>query len=146
MRAEKQRSLTIVLLALTATAIVLSPSVASADVPRVTAPPESFFENVRERDRDVAREFYKKHLGLKVVRDGGERNCFLTCGKNFVALFGSDEARMDHYCYAVRDYSVESAAEKLRAQGLVPRTQGNRIYFDDPDGLEVQLSAARHTP
>ncbi len=45
------------------------------------------------------RDFYKKHLGMTVVRDGGERNCFLTCGKkNFVALFRSDKAGMDHYC------------------------------------------------
>jgi hypothetical protein len=36
----------------------------------VTAPPESFFEKVRERDRDAARAFYKKYLdvqGMPVV-------------------------------------------------------------------------------
>jgi hypothetical protein len=32
---------------------------------KVTAPPESFFEKVRERDRDVARRFYKKYLDVK---------------------------------------------------------------------------------
>jgi dipeptidyl aminopeptidase/acylaminoacyl peptidase len=38
--------------------------------PSVTAPPELFFEKVRERDRDAARRFYKKYLdvqGLPVV-------------------------------------------------------------------------------
>lgn len=30
----------------------------------VTPPPETFFERVRERDRDVAREFYRKHLDI----------------------------------------------------------------------------------
>jgi hypothetical protein len=34
-------------------------------VPAVTAPPESFFEKVRPRDRDVARQFYKKYIDVK---------------------------------------------------------------------------------
>jgi alpha-glucosidase len=41
--------------------------------PAVTAPPESFFERVREPDRDAARRFYLKHLdvqGLPVVASG----------------------------------------------------------------------------
>ncbi len=40
------------------------------DPPSVTPPPESFFEMVRERDRDAARQFYKKYLdvnGMPVV-------------------------------------------------------------------------------
>jgi hypothetical protein len=32
--------------------------------PEVTAPPESVFEGLREGDRDVARRFYKKYLGI----------------------------------------------------------------------------------
>jgi len=38
--------------------------------PPVTAPPESFFAQVRDRDRDAARAFYKKYIdirGLAVV-------------------------------------------------------------------------------
>jgi alpha-glucosidase len=38
--------------------------------PRVTTPPDSFFEKVPERDRDAARQFYKKYLevdGLPVL-------------------------------------------------------------------------------
>src|SRR5262249_55230777 len=38
--------------------------------PAVTAPPEAFFEKVRERDREAARAFYKKYVaiqGLSVV-------------------------------------------------------------------------------
>src|SRR5207253_191595 len=40
----------------------------------VTAPPESLFEKVRERDRDLARRFYKKYVdvkGLAVVASAG---------------------------------------------------------------------------
>jgi predicted metalloprotease with PDZ domain len=38
--------------------------------PKVTAPPESFFAKVRERDREAARKFYKKYVdvqGMPVV-------------------------------------------------------------------------------
>ena len=36
-----------------------------SEYPQVTAPPESFFEKVRERDRQAAREFYKKYIDVK---------------------------------------------------------------------------------
>jgi hypothetical protein len=35
------------------------------EAPAVTAPPESFFERVGERDRNAARRFYKKYLDVK---------------------------------------------------------------------------------
>src|SRR5438477_11696744 len=49
-----------------------APSTYSADtsVQRVTAPPDSFFQKVRERDREAARQFYKKYIevnGLPVA-------------------------------------------------------------------------------
>jgi alpha-glucosidase len=34
-------------------------------LPAVTAPPESFFNKVREKDREVARGFYKKYIDVK---------------------------------------------------------------------------------
>jgi hypothetical protein len=33
--------------------------------PGVTAPPETFFQKVREQDREAARAFYKKHIDVK---------------------------------------------------------------------------------
>jgi len=39
--------------------------VTTSEYPPVTAPPESFFQKVRERDRDAARAFYKKYLDVK---------------------------------------------------------------------------------
>jgi alpha-glucosidase len=38
---------------------------ASAEYPPVTAPPESFFEKVRENNREAARAFYKKYIDVK---------------------------------------------------------------------------------
>jgi len=36
-----------------------------AGYPVVVSPPDSFFEKVRERDRDAARQFYKKYIDIK---------------------------------------------------------------------------------
>lgn len=44
-----------------------------ASIPRVINPPESFFDSVRERDRQAAREFYAKFVdvqGMPVVASG----------------------------------------------------------------------------
>ncbi len=95
--------------------------------------------NVRSVPR--SRDFYIKHLGLKVIRDGGEDTCFLGSGdKFFLTLFKGDRPGLNHYCYAIKGYDVDRAEEKLKAAGLKPRKEGNRVYFPDPDGIEVQVA------
>src|SRR5215813_10605859 len=58
-------------------ALMLSAGLAQSSTnltrPSVSAPPESFFQLVRERDREVARTFYSKYLdvqGMPVVASG----------------------------------------------------------------------------
>ena len=88
-----------------------------------------------------SRDFYVKHLGLEVIRDGGQDNCFLGSGGTFfLTLFRGDRPGLNHYCYAIRDFDVARAEERLKAAGLKPRREGGRIYFADPDGIEVQVS------
>lgn len=38
-----------------------------AATPKVIAPPDSFFEKVRDRDRDAARQFYKKYIDINGI-------------------------------------------------------------------------------
>jgi len=93
-----------------------------------------------------SRDFYIKHLGLTVARESAT-DCFLTCGSNFVALFQGSEPGMHHYCYSVKNFDVNVASKKLKAEGLNPRVGGSeRIYFEDPDGLTVQLADENHMP
>ena len=50
-----------------------SSATANAEAPRVTSPPESFFAGIPVRDREVARQFYKKYLeinGLPLAASG----------------------------------------------------------------------------
>ena len=93
---------------------------------------------------DIARsvEFYQKHLGLKVTSQGQD-SAFLNIGEraDFLALFRAERPAMHHYCYGIRDYDADAAARKLDQVGLTVRRAGGRIYFPDPDGLEVQVAA-----
>jgi hypothetical protein len=61
-------------LALVASALTrLGAQARPESIPRVTAPPESFFQLLRDDDRDVARRFYKKYIdvrGMPVVAAG----------------------------------------------------------------------------
>ena len=97
---------------------------------------------LRVTDVPRSRDFYMKHLGLSVRRDGGDRNCFLNCGKHFVALFRSDKAEMDHYCYSIKDFDIVEVEAKLKEHRLNPRVvrDDGRIYFKDPDVFTVQLA------
>ena len=85
-----------------------------------------------------SRDWYVKHLGLRVSRDGSP--CFLTCGDNFLALFPSKKAGMHHYAYTIDNYDPSRAVKTLKAAGLEPERHENRVYFPDPDGLTVQVS------
>lgn len=99
------------------------------------------------RVTDVARsrDFYMKHLGMTIANESLPGNCFLNFDGGFLALFRGNEARMDHYCYSVENYDVQDAAAKLRAAGIEPRIEGQRIYFPDPDLHTVQLASTMHT-
>lgn len=95
---------------------------------------------LRVTDIPRSRDFYKKHLGMK-VRSESDWNCFMTCGAHWIALFRGDTPRMDHYCYSIREYKAGAAVEAAKKAGLQPRREENRVYFPDPDGLTVQVAS-----
>ena len=128
-------------------AAVASAVAGSAAAAQSAAPPQSTFRSVglnhialRVTDIARSRDFYAKHLGLTVLSEN-RSVCFMACGaNNFVALFRRDAAGLDHYCYTIDDFVPARVVERLRVAGLAPERHEDRVYFDDPDGLQVQLS------
>ena len=97
-------------------------------------------------DVSRSRDFYVRHLGLDVARESSN-NCFLTCGNQFVAMFQSGEAGLDHYSYAIEGFDRDAVAEKLEEQNVNLHAGGGPgVTFLDPDGIEVQLVAPGHRP
>ncbi len=100
---------------------------------------------IRVEDIPRSRAFYQKHLGLPLIRES-ETSCFLKMGDEFLTLFKNERPGLDHYCVAIENFKPETVMSELNRQGLKPRrpTGTDRIYFPDPDGLEVQLSSVDH--
>jgi catechol 2,3-dioxygenase-like lactoylglutathione lyase family enzyme len=91
---------------------------------------------------DVPRslEWYVRHLGLGVT-SRGPTSAFLRCpGGDFLALFQGSRPGLHHYSFGVQGYDQQEAARRLREAGLAPKPRDGRIYFDDPHGIEVQVS------
>ena len=63
-------------------------------------------------------------------------------GGFFLTLFRGNKPGLNHYCYAIRDFDPDRAEAKLKAAGLKVRRESGRIYFHDPDGIEVQVSGS----
>jgi catechol 2,3-dioxygenase-like lactoylglutathione lyase family enzyme len=100
---------------------------------------------LRVADIGRSREFYKNLLGLPVLR-GDDSSCFLGLGPHFLTLFRREQAGLDHYCIAIDGFKPDAVMQKLKQEGLNARRPPgtDRIYFDDPDGIEVQFSAVDH--
>ena len=93
-------------------------------------------------DVDRSQGFYQQLLGLEVVsqQDNGIN---LGLGDSFLRLYDIDGApRPHHFCIGVDGFELKEVAEQLRARGLQPTfNRGVEVYFRDPDGILVQLSA-----
>jgi catechol 2,3-dioxygenase-like lactoylglutathione lyase family enzyme len=91
-------------------------------------------------DLKRSNEFYEQHLGLRVIR-GDENASFLGADRDFfLTLFRAEQPGLNHYCYAIDNYSADDAMERLASAKLRPRREGNRVYFPDPDGITVQVA------
>jgi len=49
---------------------------------------------------------------------------------------------IDHFCFGVRDFNLDRATALLKQSGLEPEVLRRvELYFRDPDGIRLQLSA-----
>ena len=91
----------------------------------------------------LSRDFYMKHLGLRVMR-GDDNALFMGADRDFfLTLFRAEKPALNHYCYGIEHYEAAAAVASLRAAGIEPRQTQGRVYFPDPDGLTVQIAGGR---
>ncbi len=102
---------------------------------------------------DVQRSaaFYSTLLDLKVVSRPSNGGINLGLGTSFLGLYKlANPGTINHFCMGVDRYDAERIAARLDAEGIratIDRNPANRtsggdqLYFTDPDGVRVQLSA-----
>jgi len=100
---------------------------------------------IRSTNVQRSRDFYQKHFGMPILHEE-KANCFLGLGQNFLTLFENQKPGLDHFCIAIEDFKAEAVMDQLNRQGLKPRRPSgtDRIYFPDPDEIEVKVSAVDH--
>lgn len=104
---------------------------------------------VSDVERSAA--FYGRILDLKVVSRPGNGGINLGLGPSFLGVYKlANPGTVNHCCIGVDDYDPERIAGRLQEQGVratIDRNPANRtsggdqLYFTDPDGTRVQLSA-----
>ena len=102
-------------------------------------------------DVEKSAVFYGKLLGLKEVSRPGNGGINLGLGSSFLGVYKIQEpGRVHHVCIGVDDFDPERIAARLKELGVqatVDRNPANRtsggdqLYFTDPDGTRMQLSA-----
>ncbi len=107
---------------------------------------------VHVEDVTRARRFYVDLLGMEVAHEHAGR-VFLRCGQQQLALFerpgpGAESTNRDlnHIALQVESGSYEEVKESLEASGIeVTGRRGDPrcIYFQDPDGHQLQILAPR---
>jgi catechol 2,3-dioxygenase-like lactoylglutathione lyase family enzyme len=103
------------------------------------------------RNLDAALEFYRGVLGLRPVLKwaGG---AYLVAGDFWIALIvdevkhGASPPTYSHVAFSVEPSDFQKMAERIRAAGAAiwqeNRSEGDSLYFLDPDGHRLEIHAS----
>ena len=88
-----------------------------------------------------AGEFYRRVLGMRVIRDMGDRGQMRGLKRNYLALFKGDEAGLNHFSPGVDGLDEPGAGAILKEHGYEPFERAPNIWAClDPDGIQNHLS------
>jgi catechol 2,3-dioxygenase-like lactoylglutathione lyase family enzyme len=134
-------------------ALMATPRAASAQqVPRVAQARTINHVSIGVSNVEQAAAFYRQLLGLEVVSRPGNGGINLGLSDGFLGIYSIQGfvGRAHHICLGVDDYDPDAIAARLTAAGLEARVDrnpnnrtsgGDQLYFTDPDGTAIQLSA-----
>lgn len=100
------------------------------------------------KDPAASRRFYVDVLGLTVAHESGT-HIFLHCGGQLLGLFAGGDGRtgreLNHLAFSVAAGSRDEIVAALKGAGIA--VEGRRgdpdcIYFEDPDGHQLQVVPA----
>lgn len=102
-------------------------------------------------DVNRSADFYNRVLGMEIISRPANGGLNMGLGsESFLGLYNlPNPGGMHHMCIGVDNYDADALAEKLVDHGIqadVNRDPANRtsggdqLYFNDPDGIRVQLA------
>lgn len=106
--------------------------------------------SVADVNRSAA--FYQRVLGMEIISRPANGGLNMGLGsESFLGLYPlRNPGTMHHLCIGVEDYDADALAAKLETDhGITARVNrdpanrtsgGDQLYFDDPDGISVQLA------
>ncbi len=144
-----RRELVASLIVVTSAAAV--PSISAQSAPAVAVGRSMNHVSLSVNDVNRSADFYKRVLGMEIISRPANGGLNMGLGsESFLGLYNlPDPGGMHHMCIGVDDYNPDALAEKLLDHGIsaeVNRDPANRtsggdqLYFDDPDGIRVQLA------
>lgn len=102
-------------------------------------------------DVNRSAEFYNRVLGLEVISRPANGGINMGLGsESFLGLYQlQNPGSMHHLCIGVNNYDADALAARLVDHGITAsvnrdpanRTSGgDQLYFNDPDGIRLQLA------
>lgn len=97
-----------------------------------------------------SQEFYQKLFGMPILtRQGAGVN--LRAGAGFLGLYPAGDRgapRIDHICLSIDRFDAKNVLSKLQSlkldAAISQRGDTEELYFDDPDGISVQIQDTRY--
>ncbi len=148
-----RRELVAGLLAIVATGRAPTVSAQTSQVPQVRQVAQGRSINhvsINVADVERSARFYQDLLGLEVVSRPGNGGINLGLSDGFLGCYSGQPGRVSHFCIGVDDYDPVRIVQALGPMGIQARVDtnprnrtsgGDQLYFNDPDGTPVQLSA-----
>jgi len=136
---------------LAATAVGAAPTVAAQSSAPVAIGRSMNHVSLSVNDVNRSAEFYNRVLGMEIISRPANGGLNMGLGsESFLGLYNlPNPGGMHHMCIGVDNYDADAMAEKLLDHGIegdVNRDPANRtsggdqLYFNDPDGIRVQLA------
>lgn len=99
-------------------------------------------------DLNRTKDFYRRIFGMPAFGED-ENGVFLRVGDRCIGVDLASKAKepvgIDHFCIGIEGFDPARAREVLAAQSIETFTElGTGVFFRDPDGNKVQVSAPNY--